>query len=64
MAPTHNDIEQVALALGELKERCFLAGGVSIPFYITDVLEEPPRVTEESNRKRRNLGVHIGNYTT
>jgi hypothetical protein len=38
-------IEVVAEGLGELKDRCFLTGGVSIPFYITDPLEEPPRVT-------------------
>jgi hypothetical protein len=38
-------IEIVASALGELKGRSFLTGGVSIPFYITDPLEEPPRAT-------------------
>lgn len=38
-------IEIVSESLGDLKERTFLTGGVSIPFYITDRLEEPPRVT-------------------
>jgi len=38
-------IEVIAEALGDLKERCFLTGGMSIPFYITDPLEEPPRAT-------------------
>lgn len=39
------EIEAVAIALGTLKSRCFLTGGASIPFYITDALEELPRVT-------------------
>lgn len=42
---TRMAIEIVASALGELKDRSFLTGGVSIPFYITDPLEEAPRAT-------------------
>ena len=38
-------LEVIAEALGDLKKRCFLTGGVSIPFYITDQLEEAPRAT-------------------
>lgn len=45
MATNSGDIERVADALGDLKDRCFLAGGASIPFYLTDNLEEHPRVT-------------------
>ncbi len=45
MATNSREIETVAKALGDLKERCFLAGGASIPFYLTDKLEEHPRVT-------------------
>lgn len=45
MTGNSRDIEKVADALGELKDRCFLAGGASIPFYMTDKLEEHPRVT-------------------
>ncbi len=42
---TEMAIEIVALALGELKDRSFLTGGVSIPYYVTDPLEATPRVT-------------------
>jgi len=39
------DIEMVVVALGDLKNRCLLTGGIAIPFYLTEQLEEPPRVT-------------------
>jgi hypothetical protein len=42
---TRAAIEIVAAALGDLKARCFLTGGASIPFYISDPLEEAPRAT-------------------
>lgn len=45
MATDSREIESVAVALADLKERCFLVGGASIPFYLTDKLEEHPRVT-------------------
>jgi hypothetical protein len=45
MATNSGDIEKVAVALGDLKDRCFIAGGASIPFYLTDKLEEHPRIT-------------------
>lgn len=45
MATNRGEIEKVADALGELKDRCLLSGGASIPFYLTDKLEEHPRVT-------------------
>lgn len=45
MATNKRDIEKVAAAMGDLKDRCFLAGGASIQFYLTDKLEENPRVT-------------------
>lgn len=47
MNPHSPEIERVAIALGHLKDRCLLAGGASIPFYITDSLEEKPRVTDD-----------------
>jgi hypothetical protein len=45
MGVNSGEIEKVAYALGALKDRCFLSGGASIPYYITDRLEELPRVT-------------------
>lgn len=45
MAINSVEIAKVADALGDLKARCFLAGGASIPYYLTDKLEELPRVT-------------------
>lgn len=47
MNPYSSEIERVSVALGDLKERSLLAGGASIPFYITDALEEKPRVTDD-----------------
>lgn len=45
MATNSGDIEKVAVALADLKDRCFLTGGASVPFYLTDKLEEHPRFT-------------------
>jgi hypothetical protein len=47
MNPYSSEIERVTIALGDLKDRCLLAGGASIPYYITDALEETPRVTDD-----------------
>ncbi len=45
--PSADDIAAVAQALGDLKDRCLLTGGASIPFYCTERLEELPRATRD-----------------
>ncbi len=44
-APTKDDLALVARKLGDLHERCFLAGGTSIPFYLDQEPVDPPRMT-------------------
>ncbi len=40
--PDHAAIETVAHALGDLKDRCLLTGGISIPFYLTEYAATGP----------------------
>jgi hypothetical protein len=42
-----DDIARVAWALGNLKDRCLLTGGASIPFYCIERHDEAPRPTRD-----------------
>jgi hypothetical protein len=42
-----NEIAAVAQALGDVKERCLLTGGASVPFYCTERQDEAPRATRD-----------------
>ena len=45
--PSASEIAAVAQALGDLKERCLLTGGASIPYYCTERQDEAPRPTRD-----------------
>ena len=45
--PSAEEIAVVVQALGDLKDRCLLTGGASIPFYCTERIEESPRATRD-----------------
>jgi hypothetical protein len=45
--PGAEEIAAVALALGEVKTRCLLTGGASVPFYCTERQDEAPRPTRD-----------------
>lgn len=45
--PSADEIAAVVQALGDLKDRCLLTGGTSIPFYCTERQDEAPRATRD-----------------